>query len=83
MLSGETPMILLAPAWKRQGKAMSVKKNCVVIHSPYNEIVTFQDSVEGCGNSGARLNGAGKDHRLNCDEGRKALERALAKFSPF
>ena len=75
MDSGDTPLILLAPAWKRWGKARSVKKNCVVIHSPHDEFVPFEDSIELCGRSGAILVAAGKDHRLNCEEGRRALGR--------
>ena len=77
---GDTPLILLAPAWKRWGKATSVKKNCIVIHSPHDEIVPFGDSVELCEASGIELIAAGMDHRLNCEEGRKALERTLASL---
>ncbi len=75
--SGETPLILLAPAWKRWGKARSVKKNCVVIHSPHDEFVPFEDSVELCEASGSRLVAAGVDHRLNCKEARRALGQVL------
>jgi hypothetical protein len=50
MDSGDRPLILLAPAWRRWGKARSVKKNCVVIHSPHDDFVPFEDSVELCGN---------------------------------
>ena len=42
-----------------------------------DEFVTYSDSVELCGTSGARLVTAGQDHRLNCEEGRRALEEAL------
>ena len=73
-------LVLLAPAWKRWGKATSVKKNCIVIHSPHDEIVPFGDSVELCEASGIELIAAGMDHRLNCEEGRKALERTLASL---
>ena len=75
--SGETPLILLAPAWKRWGKARSVKKNCVVIHSLHDEIVPFVASVELCEASSVRLIAAGVDHRLNCEEGRRALANSL------
>ena len=76
MNSGETPLVLLAPAWRRWGRAKSVKKNAVVIHSPHDEVVPFKDSVELCEASGVLI-AAGMDHRLNCWEGRKALEEAL------
>lgn len=77
MNSGDTPMVLLAPAWRRWGNARSVKKNTVVIHSVHDEIVPFEDSVELCQASGSRLIAAGEDHRLNCREGRRAMEKAL------
>ena len=77
MDSGDTPLVLLAPAWKRWGKARSVKKNCIVIHSPHDEYVPFEDSVELCKVSGATLIAAGVDHRLNCEEGRRALREAV------
>ena len=76
--SGETPLILLAPAWRRWGAARTVKKNCVVIHSPHDEYVPFGDSVELCEASGVHhLIAAGVDHRLNCAGGRNALAHAL------
>lgn len=78
--SGTTPLILLAPAWKRWGKAASVKKNTVVIHSPHDEYVPFEDSVELCHASGVyHLIAAGVDHRLNCWEGRRVLREALGR----
>lgn len=79
--SGETPLILLAPAWRRWGKARPVKKNCVVIHCPHDEYVPLEDSVALCESSGVRLIAAGVDHRLNCWEARRALEEALGKAS--
>jgi pimeloyl-ACP methyl ester carboxylesterase len=77
LISLTTHLILLAPAWRRWGKASSVKKNCVVIHSPHDEYVPFEDSVELCEASGVCLVPAGVDHRLNCWEARKAMEEAL------
>ena len=70
-------LVLLAPAWKRWGKARSVKKNCIVIHSPHDEYVPFEDSVELSETSGSRLVAAGVDHRLNCKEARRALGQVL------
>ena len=52
MDGGDSPLILLAFAWKRWGTATSVKKNCLVIHSSHDEFVDFSDSVELCGTSG-------------------------------
>jgi hypothetical protein len=47
MDSGETPLVLLAPAWKRWGMTRSLKKNCVVIYSPMDEFVPFEEQHGG------------------------------------
>jgi len=78
--SGHTPVILLAPAWKRWGKTRLVKKNCIVIHSPFDQYVPFSDSVELCEASGVLI-AAGVDHRLNCWEARRALREAISVLS--
>ncbi len=75
--SDGTPLVLLAPAWKRWGKARTIHSNCVVIHSLFDKMVPFEDSVQLCGSSEAKLIAAGLDHRLNCEEGRRALARVL------
>lgn len=80
MNSGGTPLVLLAPAWKRWGKATSVKTPCrsIVIHSRHDDIVPFADSIELCLNSpGLSIIPGGEDHRLNDPQARKALARAL------
>jgi hypothetical protein len=80
MNSGETPLVLLAPAWKRWGKATSVKKPCgsIIVHSRYDDIVPFEDSVQLCLNSpGLSIIPGGEDHRLNDPQASKALARAL------
>jgi hypothetical protein len=80
MDTGDTPLVLLAPAWRRWGTARSVKKNSVVIHSPQDDLVPFSDSVALCQASGVRLIVAGKDHRLNCPGAQQAVAQAL-RFS--
>jgi len=79
MKSGDTPMILLAPAWKRWGKATAVNKpNAIIVHSSHDKVVQFYDSMELCLNSpGLSVIPAGEDHRLNDPQARKALARAL------
>lgn len=75
---GETPLVLLAPAWRRFGRADRLKPNCIVIHSPHDDTITVSDSVRLCQRSpGAALIPAGQDHRLNCAEGRRTLAWAL------
>ena len=78
MDSGETPLVLLAPAWRRWGKADGVNKRGFVIHSPHDETVPYDDSVRLWVNSrGLALIAAGADHRLNDAEAQQALAFAL------
>ncbi|MHB8865874.1 MAG: alpha/beta fold hydrolase [Pirellulaceae bacterium] len=75
--SGETPLLLLCPAWKRWGIANSVKPNTVILHSRADDVVPFADSVELARNSGLpaeALVEVGTEHRL-ADEG--SLEAML------
>lgn len=78
--SDGTPLILLAPAWRRWGAATSVKNpsSSIIVHSPNDGVVPFEDSIQLCLNSpGLSIIPGGVDHRLNDPQARKALERAL------
>jgi hypothetical protein len=52
MDSASMPLVLLCAAWKRCGTATKVKPNTVILHSPADETVRFQDSQELLRNSG-------------------------------
>ena len=65
--SGNTPLVLLCPAWKKWGTATSVKPNTVILHSRQDDVVPFADSEELIENSGlpeSALIEIGTDHRL-------------------
>jgi len=65
--SGDTPLVLLCPAWKKWGSAKTVKKNATVLHSRADDVVPFEDSEELVANSGllaSALIEIGTDHRL-------------------
>ncbi len=65
---GETPLLLICPAWKNWGEAKSVKAGTVVVHSPQDEIVPYSHSLELVeGSPGARLVELGSDHRMADD----------------
>jgi pimeloyl-ACP methyl ester carboxylesterase len=84
--SGDSPLVLLAPAWRRWGTARSVKNPCrsIIVHSRYDDVVPFEDSIELCLNSpGLSIIPGGLDHRLNDWQARKALERALCLVFGF
>jgi hypothetical protein len=64
---GDTPLVLLCPAWKKHGPARSVKKNTTILHSRADDVVPFTDSDELVRNSGlpaTALVEVGSDHRL-------------------
>ena len=42
--SGDTPLVLLCPAWTKWGSATTVKKNTTILHSKGDDVVPFEDS---------------------------------------
>jgi len=79
--SGSARLVLICPAWKKWGKAQSVKPGTQIIHSRADDVVPFGDSVELLANSGlpsSALIEGGRDHRLADPEPLEALLRAVA-----
>jgi alpha-beta hydrolase superfamily lysophospholipase len=74
--SGDTPLILLCPAWKRWGNARTVKKDTTILHSRADDVVPFGDSEELVRTSGATLIEVGTDHRLADPEPLAAMLKA-------
>ena len=69
--SGDTPLLLLCPAWKTWGTATSIKPNTIILHSRRDETVPFSNSEELVRNSSLpmeKLIEVGFEHRL-ADEG--------------
>ena len=65
--SGDTPLVLLCPAWKNWGTVKMLKPNSLVLHSRNDDVIPFADSEElvvGSGLSPETLIEAGNDHRL-------------------
>ncbi len=46
MNSGETPLVLLCPAWKKWGAANRLKLNSAILHSRKDDVIPFEDSEE-------------------------------------
>jgi hypothetical protein len=44
--SGDAQLVLLCPAWKRHGKARTVKPGTVILHARADDVVPFADSEE-------------------------------------
>jgi hypothetical protein len=65
--SGNTPLVLLCPAWKTWGTATTVKPGTLILHSRADETVPFADSGQLVKNSGLPLEAlieVGTEHRL-------------------
>jgi hypothetical protein len=77
--SGNTPLVLLCPAWRRFGTARMVKSNTTILHSRGDEVIPFTESEELVRQSGlpeSALIEGGTDHRLADPEPLKAMLRA-------
>jgi alpha-beta hydrolase superfamily lysophospholipase len=80
--SGDTPLVLLCPAWKRWETATTVKPNTIILHSQADEVVPFTDSqelVRNCGLAESALIVAGREHRLADEESLKKMLEAVEK----
>ena len=73
--SGEARFVLLCPAWKKFGKAKTVKPGTVTLHSRAGDVVPLADSEE-LAISGATLIEVGTDQRLADSEPSAAMLRA-------
>lgn len=77
--SGNTPLVLLCPAWKKFGTARTVEENTTILHSRADDVAPFADSEELVRNSGlpnSALIEVGSDHRLADPEPLAAMLRA-------
>lgn len=74
--SGTARLVLLCPAWKKYGTVRTVNEKSVILHSPDDDVVSFEDSQELARRSGATLINIGHDHRLADEESLAAMLRA-------
>jgi alpha-beta hydrolase superfamily lysophospholipase len=77
--SADTPLVLLCAAWKKWGKARTVKPGTLILHSRADDVVPFAHSEELIRNSGlpaSVLIEVGDDHRLADPEPLAAMVRA-------
>jgi hypothetical protein len=77
--SGDTPLVLLCPAWRNWGTVSNLKPHSVVLHSRHDDVIPFADSNELVVNSGLpsdRLLEVGNDHRLADSEPLKKMLEA-------
>ena len=81
--SGDTPLVLLCPAWKNWGTTKTLKPNSVIFHSRQDDVIPFADSEELVTNSGLppeTLIEVGDDHRLADPEPLKMMLEACERL---
>jgi alpha-beta hydrolase superfamily lysophospholipase len=79
MNSGDAKLVLLCPAWKKFGSAITAKLKSTILHSRADDVVPFADSEELVRNSGlpsSALIEVGTDHRLADPQPLAAMLRA-------
>lgn len=72
----DTPVVLIAPAWKHWGAASSVKPRTTILHAEHDDVVPIAGSRELRANSDLPadcLLVVGKEHRMSDDEALVAL----------
>ena len=80
--TGETPLVLMCPGWKRFGNARTVKENTVILHSRADNIVPFSFSEELVKSSvlpPESLIETGKDHFLSDPDSLEAMLEACER----
>ena len=82
LASGSARLVLICPAWKKWGRATTVKPGTQILHSRADDVVPFQDSLDLISKSGlpeTALIDVGQDHRLADPEPLEALLRAVER----
>jgi hypothetical protein len=82
--AGDTPLVLLCPAWQRWGTAKTVKPLTVILHSRADDVIPFAESeelVRNCGLPESALIEVGTDHRLAEPEPLNAMLEACERVS--
>jgi hypothetical protein len=82
--SGDSPLVLLCPAWKRYGTTTSTKPNTTILHSRADKRVPFSESEELIKNSGLPLSAlidVGTQHRLTDNASLAAMLTACEQLA--
>ncbi|MBL9125311.1 MAG: alpha/beta hydrolase [Planctomycetaceae bacterium] len=77
---GDTPLVLIAPAWKRWGTAARVGPRTIILHAPADDLIPVGDSRELAANSGLAPDAlvlVGRDHFMGDDQALAALVAAI------
>lgn len=82
--TGETPLVLIAPAWRNWAEATTVGPKTVILHSAGDDVVPLEDSRELLRRNGLpedRLVVAGENHRMTDKAAFQALLEAISRVA--
>ena len=71
LATGDVPMILIAPSWKRWGTVRQAKPGTLILHSELDEVVPIEGSREL-----VRQSGLPEDHLVLAGENHKMTDEA-------
>ena len=78
----ETPLVLIAPAWSKWGRAAKLSANTIILHSEHDDVVPIAGSRELLRRnalSDERLIVVGDSHRMTDDAAFQALLDAIER----
>lgn len=82
--TGGLPRVLLCPAWRLWGEADRLPPSSVILHSPRDEVIPFEDSRTLLARSAlppSALWAVGEDHRLADPASLEAMHRACREVA--
>jgi hypothetical protein len=83
--TGDVPIVLIAPAWRRWGTASRVKPGTVILHAEGDEVIPIADSralIAASGLPASALVVAGRDHNMTDPDAFAALAHVLGAVRP-
>jgi alpha-beta hydrolase superfamily lysophospholipase len=78
--SRSTPLVLIAPAWKKWGDAAHIKPGTIILHSANDEVIPIADShalIAASGLPKSALVVVGADHKMVDEPALRALIDAI------
>ncbi|MHC4177157.1 MAG: alpha/beta hydrolase [Planctomycetota bacterium] len=80
--TGQVPLVLIAPAWRKWGTVTTVKAGTIILHSDFDDVVPIAGSRELLRRSGLpedHLVVVGEDHRMVDQAAFEALLEAIER----
>lgn len=79
--AADAPIVLIAPAWRKWGSARSVPPGTLILHSPDDAVIPFDESKELAADGASTLIAVGLDHFMTDEDALGALADALDRLA--